>query len=88
MPNYIVTYTIKNDDKRKSFEEYLKGQGITEATDQSTRYGTYNGTPTVFEKILKAARKEYTLAKDDVVILYYAANNKSGNPSIFIKNIE
>jgi len=84
MKNYVVTYTIADDNARISFEKYLFGLGIAEETDQSTRYGSFNGNEQELKKYLQSAIKTYILDKTDTITLYYAKRNSDGECSVFI----
>lgn len=87
MSNYLVTYTIEDDNVRASINDFLIGLGLEDEVDQSTRYGRYEGTKKQIIEALEAARITYQMGKTDTLILFYANLNKTDEYSIFKKEI-
>lgn len=74
MSNYLVLYTIKNDEnsaKRNQFVTELDKIGLKKFEDQSTNFGSFEGNLDGITKKLQDL-KESLLEKDDVVTLFYA----------------
>jgi hypothetical protein len=70
MAQYVVTYTISDDTKRKEFVEKLENVGLKIFNDQSVNYGPYD------ESQRKGSISNYlktisnNLGTEDVVYLF------------------
>lgn len=74
MAKYLVLYTIHNDDDssiRNEFVRELEKIGLAVFDDQSTNYGSYDGTLDSLTSKLKKLKVKL-LKEDDKVTLFYA----------------
>lgn len=84
MANYLVLYTIYNDDDsliRNGFANELEKIGLKKFEDQSTSYGSYDGTLDGLTNKLRTLKAKL-LRRGDKVTLFYATNQNLNNYSI------
>ena len=76
MAHYIVSYTIKSDStKGQELSNFLKRIGLSDDVDQSTRYGSYEGSYRALQIEIKDKCEKLGLTKDDNVCLFSAGKN-------------
>lgn len=82
MPNYIITYTINDDNVRDTISDFINGLGLHKESNKFTRYGLYSNNKETLVKILVAAKTKYKVDKNDTIILYYADLNRNNYSTI------
>jgi hypothetical protein len=82
MANYIVVYTISDDQNRAQFANELEDLGLNETVDQSTKFGFYNATKDALILKLRTLRINCNLVKSDTVFLFYGTEEPFNNCTI------
>jgi len=82
MANYIVVYTISDDQNRAQFANELEDLGLNETVDQSTKFGFYNAKKDALILKLRTLRISCNLLKGDTVFLFYGTEESFNNLTI------